>query len=918
VADLEKLMLVKGCGPIMVRLSWHDAGVFNGADGCPNAAMRLAGGGEHAFGANAGLPQVAIPLLQAISDKYVPRLISHADLWALAANVAIKVMGGPDIVTHFGRVDAQSPSDGATSAAGRLPDGDKDAQHLRDIFRPKGFTDKDIVALSGAHTVGACHADRSGFEGPWTADKLKFDNTYFQDLLNKTWSMETVKSGNKQYRSGKEMMLTTAGIPALRPGLSRVLWGGSGMGEAAGARMWSATRVEIQFHSTATKLYAPGHSSESFGSAVFGLRILHVVFLQVEVADMWAKYSLKAVLRTVLAPHVQSAERGVKLLCDLRAWFKAGSRAEPLPAPQEAPFSKTQIMGNTACCQSEANDGVADAHVDAKPILESALPAAPFISGGDSEQERIYQVTLSKSPGQKLGLDVDYMAERKILPIMHVTGGIAEEWNKKYPDRKLSSGDSILEVNGISGDVVEMLERCKADDTLKMKLCRCLTYDHLVEDLEKLIRRKDCGPIMVRLSWHDAGIYNGADGCPNAAMRLPGGGEHALAANAGLPQVAIPLLEPIAAKYVPRMISHADLWALAANVAIKVMGGPELTTRFGRLDAERVGDGASSATGRLPDGDKDARHLRDIFYPKGFDDKAIVALSGAHTVGSCHLDRSGFDGAWTADKLKFDNSYFKDLMHRSWSSETTSKGNPQFRCAESKTMMLTTDMALVNDPDFKRYVIQFADDQKSWFSEFDKGKEQGYKKIAMQHGTSPLRAGWERRPLYPCATLRRFEYERYLSTFTFFALGSVGAALHMFRARTSVPAVQPVHSTLRRTAILNIAGLAAGPILPASALVGSTLSPEIEEKVKLDGGGIADFTKTPDGLRILDLASGKGDECCAQDDIVVVDWSLRRSNGYFVDASFGFDPGRGIDEKFGVGSPELRFSPIGDKDRRTP
>ena len=43
-----------GCGPIMIRLSWHDAGVFNGQNGCPNAAMRLAGGGEYAFGANAG------------------------------------------------------------------------------------------------------------------------------------------------------------------------------------------------------------------------------------------------------------------------------------------------------------------------------------------------------------------------------------------------------------------------------------------------------------------------------------------------------------------------------------------------------------------------------------------------------------------------------------------------------------------------------------------------------------------------------------------------------------------------------------------------------------------------------------------------------------------------------------------------
>ena len=31
---------------------------------------------------------MAIPLLKDITDKYVPRLISHADLWALAANVS--------------------------------------------------------------------------------------------------------------------------------------------------------------------------------------------------------------------------------------------------------------------------------------------------------------------------------------------------------------------------------------------------------------------------------------------------------------------------------------------------------------------------------------------------------------------------------------------------------------------------------------------------------------------------------------------------------------------------------------------------------------------------------------------------------------------------------------------------------------
>ena len=33
---------------------------------------------------------------------------------------------------------------------------------------------------------------------------------------------------------------------------------------------------------------------------------------------------------------------------------------------------------------------------------------------------------------------------------------------------------------------------------------------------------------------------------------------------------------------------------------------------------------------RLPDGDKHASHLRDIFYRMGFDDRGIVALSGTY------------------------------------------------------------------------------------------------------------------------------------------------------------------------------------------------------------------------------------------------------------------------------------------------
>ncbi|VAH89694.1 unnamed protein product [Triticum turgidum subsp. durum] len=68
---------------------------------------------------------------------------------------------------------------------GRLPDATKGSDHLRQVFgKQMGLSDQDIVALSGGHTLGRCHKERSGFEGPWTRNPLKFDNSYFTELLS--------------------------------------------------------------------------------------------------------------------------------------------------------------------------------------------------------------------------------------------------------------------------------------------------------------------------------------------------------------------------------------------------------------------------------------------------------------------------------------------------------------------------------------------------------------------------------------------------------------------------------------------------------------------------------------------------------------------------------------------------------------
>ena len=214
---------------------------------------------------------------------------------------------------------------------------------------------------------------------------------------------------------------------------------------------------------------------------------------------------------------------------------------------------------------------------------------------------------------------------------------------------------------------------------------------------------------------------DGCTGCPNAAMRFTDAGEGTFGANAGLPTVALSLLQPITDKYVTsaNVISHADLWTLAANVAIECMGGPTIPTRFGRSDATSSAASVESQVGRLPDGDKGIDHLRDIFHPKGFTDKDIVALSGAHTVGRCHADRSGFDGPWTEQPLVFDNSYFTEMLNKSYVDETTAQGCPQKKHGASGTVMLISDLALLEQP-FREYVELYAKDQAAFFEDFSK------------------------------------------------------------------------------------------------------------------------------------------------------------------------------------------------------
>jgi len=152
-------------------------------------------------------------MLSQIKDAHA--IVSWADLIQMASAEAIYLAGGPSIAMVYGRRDA-----GSCPKEGNLPDakppyhGERDAAtHLRAIFHRMGFSDQEIVALSGAHTLGRAFKDRSGavengygarsatkytggagcpFDASgskgeigmaggksWTKTWLKFDNSYF-------------------------------------------------------------------------------------------------------------------------------------------------------------------------------------------------------------------------------------------------------------------------------------------------------------------------------------------------------------------------------------------------------------------------------------------------------------------------------------------------------------------------------------------------------------------------------------------------------------------------------------------------------------------------------------------------------------------------------------------------------------------
>eukprot|EP00930_Biecheleria_cincta_P105812 TRINITY_DN9882_c0_g1_i1.p1 TRINITY_DN9882_c0_g1~~TRINITY_DN9882_c0_g1_i1.p1 ORF type:complete len:352 (-),score=70.61 TRINITY_DN9882_c0_g1_i1:242-1297(-) len=284
---------------------------------------------------------------------------------------------------------------------------------------------------------------------------------------------------------------------------------------------------------------------------------------------------------------------------------------------------------------------------------------------------------------------------------------------------------------GLTWQVSKPAVSCEATvnwDEVRKEIVKILEDDSFVDSSYE---GAHAGPLFLRLAWHSAGTFcactktGGSDG---ATMRFEP--EISWGANAGLAK-AQKLLEPVKKKF--PSASYSDLWIFAACVAIEEMGGSKVPFTPGRVDKPDgrscpVWEGATHKDGRLPSADmgspdKTAAHLRYIFNRMGFDDKEIVALSGAHGLGACHVENSGFWGPWTRAPTTVSNEYYRELLENTWTIKTTHKGKPwngplQFEDPTGDLMMLPSDIVLIQDREFRKHVECYAKNDAAFQKDF--------------------------------------------------------------------------------------------------------------------------------------------------------------------------------------------------------
>ncbi|KAE8699086.1 putative Peroxidase 2 [Hibiscus syriacus] len=134
--------------PKIVRLHFHDCFV----NGCDASLLLNGTNSEKTATPNLSTDGYAVvDDIKTALEKACPRVVSCADILALAAQISVSLGGGPSWKVPLGRRDSPSAH---LEGIGGIPSAHDSLVNIAARFKSVGLDSTDLVALSGVHTFG--------------------------------------------------------------------------------------------------------------------------------------------------------------------------------------------------------------------------------------------------------------------------------------------------------------------------------------------------------------------------------------------------------------------------------------------------------------------------------------------------------------------------------------------------------------------------------------------------------------------------------------------------------------------------------------------------------------------------------------------------------------------------------------------
>jgi peroxidase len=261
----------------------------------------------------------------------------------------------------------------------------------------------------------------------------------------------------------------------------------------------------------------------------------------------------------------------------------------------------------------------------------------------------------------------------------------------------------------------------------------CPKLDSIVRKHLKKVFKKDIGQAagLLRLHFHDC-FVQGCDASVLLDGSASGPSEQEAPPNLTLRPEAFEIIEDLRElvhKQCGRVVSCADITAIAAREAVFQSGGPEYNVPLGRRDGLNFAT-TETTNENLPPPTSNTSTLLTELAKKKLDATDVVALSGGHTIGIGHC--SSFEGRlYPTQDATMDKTFAKDLKQicpaKKFSATTVLDirspnkfDNKYYVDLMNRQGLFTSDQDLYTDSRTKDIVKSFAVDEELFFEQFVK------------------------------------------------------------------------------------------------------------------------------------------------------------------------------------------------------